>query len=239
MLRSQLHINCDLGEGFGNEEKIIPLINACNLACGGHAGDTETMRKVVALSKRHRVAVGAHPSYPDKAHFGRISVNMPPDKLISSIKAQISDLETVLADAQYPLIHIKPHGALYNDLAKDKELCAAFLSGLSPYKKRVQLLAPFASVLNQMATSDGWKVLTEAFADRNYTTNYSLVDRSHPEALITEPKAIAMHLKRMYIENKLRCVEGSLLPIKADTYCFHSDGKNAASVIRQVLNELQ
>mgnify|MGYP001628281198 CR=1 FL=1 len=122
MMQYKVDINCDVGEGVGNEADIFPYISSCNIACGGHAGDTETMYRVVSLAKQHRLKVGAHPSYPDKTNFGREVMDISNKDLVQSIQKQLSDFDAVLQQEEVTLHHIKAHGALYNQTAKDKEL---------------------------------------------------------------------------------------------------------------------
>jgi len=126
----KIDINCDVGEGVGNEADIFPFISSCNIACGGHAGDQETMLKVAYLAKKHNLKVGSHPSYPDKANFGREVMDISDQNLIQSIRKQLADFDEVLKQEQISLHHIKAHGALYNQTAKDEELAKAYLDAI-------------------------------------------------------------------------------------------------------------
>jgi len=184
---SYINMNCDVGEGIGNEAALLPLISSCNIACGGHAGDTQSMRKVVALAKMHQVKVGAHPSYPDPENFGRTSMAMPKEALKQSIQEQIHALCIILEEEKMPLHHIKPHGALYNDAAKDPKIAAIILDAIAPYKKEVVLYAPYGSVIGKSAIAANYKVMYEAFGDRNYNKDLSLVSRSLDKALKHAP----------------------------------------------------
>lgn len=234
-----LHINCDMGEGFGHEDKIMPYVSACNLACGGHAGNEKLMTKLINLAKLHEIEIGAHPAYPDRKNFGRIRLSIDGDALTHSIRLQLQTLQRILNEKKATLSHIKAHGALYNDLSVDRALCQTFLHAISPYKNQAVLYAPFRSVLLEMAKNKGWKTKTEAFADRNYNPDYRLVSRSQPNALLSDPKDIAIQLKRMVIQGQLRCADGSMLPIQADTFCFHSDQEKSAEVIQKVIKLLK
>lgn len=232
------HINCDLGEGFGREDEIMSCISACNIACGGHAGNEQIMAEVVDLALFYQVEIGAHPAYPDPENFGRLSLSMKKEKFIQTIQHQMKTLQWVLDKKKAMLTHIKAHGALYNDLAVNEPLCYTFLSAIASYKNRVALYAPFGSVLLETAKRAGWKTLTEAFTDRNYTSDYQLVSRQQPNALIKDPQAIAAHLKRIAFQKKLICIDGNELPMKADTFCFHSDGENSAETLKKVIKIL-
>ena len=136
MMQYKVDINCDVGEGVGNEADIFPYISSCNIACGGHAGDTETMYRVVSLAKQHRLKVGAQPSYPDKTNFGREVMDISNKDLVQSIQKQLSDFDAVLQQEEVTLHHIKAHGALYNQTAKDKELAKVYLNALKDYKEK-------------------------------------------------------------------------------------------------------
>lgn len=235
MSNSPVNINCDLGEGMHNEDVIMPLIQSCNIACGGHAGDDETMKRVVALAKSHQVAIGAHPSYPDRENFGRVSMDIPAEELKASLEKQLKDFEQALETNKARLHHIKAHGALYNDLAKDPELVATYLDVVEKYKDIARLYVPFDSVIQKQAISRGFSVAIEAFGDRNYTDTLSLVSRKRPNALITEKKKVLDHIRAIR-KGKVVTETGKELPIQADTICIHSDTENAAAILHY-LNE--
>ncbi|WP_242015659.1 5-oxoprolinase subunit PxpA [Robertkochia marina] len=235
MSDSPVNINCDLGEGMHNEEVIMPLIQSCNIACGGHAGDEETMKRVVALAKAHHVAIGAHPSYPDRENFGRVSVHMPAEELKKALKKQLEDFEQALEQNKARLHHIKAHGALYNDLAKDPDLVATYLDVVEKYKDIAMLYVPYDSVIQKKAISRGFSVAIEAFGDRNYTETLKLVSRKLPNALITEKEKVLDHI-RAISKGKVVTETGKELPIQADTICIHSDTENAVAILHY-LNE--
>ncbi|MBU2525328.1 MAG: 5-oxoprolinase subunit PxpA [Bacteroidetes bacterium] len=234
----KIHINCDLGEGFGNETAIMPYIQACNIACGGHAGDSETIKKTVELAAKFEVEIGAHPAYPDKKHFGRMSMNIPHAQLIDSVKNQIKRLKDILDAKGIRLQHIKPHGALYNDLSQNRLLASAFLKAISHYKNDVFLYAAYGSAFSKMAMDAGFQVKKEAFTDRNYLDDYRLVSREMPDAVIHDARQIGSHLKNMMVHHKIRTLSGKEIPVFADTYCFHSDHPMAAQTIQDVVKSL-
>ncbi|MBT8280292.1 MAG: 5-oxoprolinase subunit PxpA [Muriicola sp.] len=227
----EIDINCDVGEGLGNEAQLFPFISSCNLACGGHAGDAKTIREVIALAHMHQVRVGAHPSYPDKENFGRKSMEMNSDDFRNSIISQIELVEDILSDKKGTLTHIKAHGALYNDLAKDRELALKYLNILKPYKSSTALFLPFGSVLAKEALKSGWRCKYEAFGDRNYNDDLSLVSRTSDSALITAPENALEHLLLMIKKSRVKTVSGNLIPIKADTYCIHGDTSSAYEIL--------
>jgi len=234
----EIDINCDVGEGINNEAQLFPFISSCNLACGGHAGDTETMNRVIALARKHHVKIGAHPSYPDRANFGRVSMTLPGSALKKSINDQISQLVTQLRAQGSKLHHIKAHGALYNDLRVNKDLAMTFLESIEKYKTTVSVYTSFGSALATEAHKQGFKVVYEAFGDRNYNQDLSLVSRKDPDALILEPTKVADHLL-MIIKKGLVCtVDRKFVPIKADTFCIHGDTPSAYQILMYLSQEL-
>ncbi|WP_405397693.1 5-oxoprolinase subunit PxpA [Maribacter sp. Asnod2-G09] len=238
MTKRTIDINCDVGEGVGNEEALFPLISSCNIACGGHAGSKESILFCLELAKKYNVKVGAHPSYPDRENFGRVSMDISSDALIQSIKQQLQLFTSLCDQVDVELHHIKPHGALYNDIAKDEHLAKTFLKGIEEKKKSVVLYVPYCSVIQRLALENGFKVLVEAFADRNYNTDLSLVSRKESNALITDGKEVLAHLLRMYNENEVKTVNGDNIPIIANTFCIHGDTPSALQILAYLSNEL-
>jgi len=230
-LKKHIDINCDLGEGVGNEADILPLVSSCNIACGGHAGDEATMKWVVSLAKKHQVKIGAHPSYPDTANFGRVSKDLSPSELIASVREQIAQLLSICNQDGAKLHHIKAHGALYNDIARGGDLAKVFLEAISPYKAAIFLYVPAESSLVQLAIQQRFKIKREAFVDRNYNTDLSLVSRKKDNALINKPQSVLEHMLRMVIEGRVLTVSGTLKNIAADTYCIHGDTVNALQIL--------
>lgn len=231
MKQDTIHINCDLGEGGDYDEQLMPLISACNIACGGHAGTVETMQKTVALALENNVEIGAHPSYPDKENFGRKDLKMDPDKLKQSLVAQILSLKQVVESEGGKLNHIKPHGALYNQAAKDPEVARIVIDAILEFDQKMLLYAPPKSVISQLAEGR-IKVAFEAFADRNYNEDYSLVSRRESNALIVQKEGVFDHLYMMFSEKKISCASGGKIACSATTYCLHSDTPNSVETLR-------
>ncbi|MGB5820510.1 MAG: 5-oxoprolinase subunit PxpA [Saonia sp.] len=231
MKQIEIDINCDVGEGIGNEQDLLPLISSCNIACGGHAGDIGTMQEVVRLAKQYHVKVGAHPSYPDRKNFGRVSMDISEKRLMESIDKQLSSLISVTVKQGVQLHHIKPHGALYNDIATDTELASVFLKAIESYKSNTSLYVPYKSVIATMALDQGFQIKREAFGDRNYNTDLTLVSRSLPNALIEAPKAVFAHLLSMVQNQQVKTVTGNMVHIMAETYCIHGDTPSALKIL--------
>lgn len=226
-----IDINCDVGEGIGNESKLIPYISSCNIACNAHAGSIQIIDEVISLAKKYQVKIGAHPSFPDRENFGRKVMNLSSKTLQESIENQIN-LLIERADLQnVKLYHIKPHGALYNLILKDRETAQIVINAVKNTLKNGFLYVPYNSVIAEVAKLNNIQIKFEAFADRNYNNDLSLVSRFKENALLLNPKEIVDHVTRM-VNNKVKTIQGSLKDIKADTYCVHGDTENAVEILK-------
>jgi len=230
----QLKLNSDLGEGTGNDARLMPYLFACNIACGGHFGDASTIRTTVKLALQHQVKIGAHPSYPDKANFGRKSIKLTPAVLQQSLKDQLFMFCKVLEDCGASLHHIKAHGALYNDIAKNENLAETYLSAIKAYKNNCLLFVPDHSVVKKLALRKDFPICIEAFADRNYTDDGCLVPRSHPQAVIHQPENAVKQVGAMLNLKQVVTLSGKKIPIQAETFCLHSDHKNTLKIAREL-----
>lgn len=238
MEKNFIDINCDVGEGIGNEEKLFPFISSCNIACGGHAGDEDIMKKIVVLANKYQVKVGAHPSYPDKENFGRVTLIMPLDELKISILEQVSAILPILEEQGMVLHHIKAHGALYNDIAKDRVLTSIFLDALEKFKEVVHIYVPFGSVIKEEAIKRGFKIMEEAFGDRNYNSDLTLISRKASNAVIEDPKEVLEHIVNMVKNNKVKTMNGTAQNISAETFCIHGDTPSALQILMYLSEEL-
>jgi UPF0271 protein len=239
MQKTVIDINVDVGEGINNETQLFPYISSCNIACGGHAGDTETMRSVVKLAKQYHVKIGAHPSFPDKEGFGRKTMDISCAALYTSIKAQIDDLISILREEHMRLNHIKPHGALYNLAAIDAKCASVIIEVMKSILLPVKLYVPYNSVIEKMAIENNIPINYEAFADRNYNADGTLVSRTQLHALIEDADTMFEHVFRMITSNKVKTVSGKDIKIIADTFCIHGDNPNAIDLIKSLSNRLQ
>ncbi len=227
-----------MGEGLGNEKDLMPYISSCSIACGGHAGNSQSMLQVALLAKRHQVKVGAHPSYPDKDNFGRVSMDILPELLIDSITNQMEDFVTILKAEKIELHHIKPHGALYNDIATNTVLARTFLKAIDRYRNTAYLYVPHASVISREAKGQSFKVKHEAFGDRNYNRDLSLISRSLSEAVIHSPEKALAHIVTMLKEGQVRTLDGDIIKIIAETFCIHGDTPSALQILMYLSEEL-
>lgn len=233
-----IDINCDVGEGIGNEAELFQHISSCNIACGGHAGDVDTMTKIVRLAKHNHIKIGAHPSYPDKLNFGREVMDIPVAELVQSIKEQMSLFCTILEKENGQMHHIKAHGALYNQTAKDMELANVYLEAVEDYKHKALLYVPYGSVIAKVALDKGFQLWYEAFADRNYNDDLSLVSRKQNNALIQESDKVLEHILPIIKGEKVVSVTGKKIRIKAKTLCVHGDTASALEILVYLTQEL-
>jgi UPF0271 protein len=216
-------INCDLGEGVAWEEEIFPFIDVASLACGGHYGTQASLDASLLLVKKYNKKAGAHPSYPDQVNFGRVSLPIPPEELIKQITQQIGWFVTRASAYSIPMDHIKFHGALYNDAAKDPVLASLLTGFLAEFYPTIPLLVPPHSQLEKAAKSKGIPIRLEVFADRSYTSNYQLSPRSQEGSLLQTLESVDSQVNRLIFEGKLLSHTGEYLTIAADTLCFHGD----------------
>ena len=229
-------INADVGEGLNNESQLMPFLSSCNIACGGHAGDEETMTQVVKLAIANKVKIGAHPSFPDKENFGRQIVQMPCADLYTSLKKQVRSLMKVLRAQHITLHHIKPHGALYNLAAVDEKTASVIIEVVKSIALPIYLYVPYGSVIADLAKKENIKITYEAFADRNYNEDLTLVSRTQKNAIITAPEEVFEHVYKMISEQKVKTIDGVEVGIKAETFCVHGDNPEALKLL-QFLSE--
>lgn len=216
-------INCDLGEGIPDDYLIIPLIDAASVACGGHVGDSDSIRETLMICKSFGKKAGAHPSYPDLENFGRKTLDIPIDKLQDSLLNQIQLFEKIAQEFNVPLDHIKFHGALYNDAAANPELANSLTDFLEAYFPAVPIFVPPHSQMEYFAKVKNLKIQLEIFGDRTYEDNFSLVSRAKSGSLLTTSDAIIRHLEPVFVRGELISISGKPLAVYADTICFHGD----------------
>tara|TARA_Y100000815_G_scaffold102885_1_gene91744 strand:- start:192 stop:932 length:741 start_codon:yes stop_codon:yes gene_type:complete len=233
-----IDINADVGEGLANEADLMPFLSSCNIACGGHAGDIETMTEVIRLANKHNVKIGAHPSFPDKENFGRAIMELSSTDLYNSLKAQIRSLQSVLKKEKAQLHHVKPHGALYNLAAKDEKTAKVIVEVVKRLELSLSIYAPFNSELARMAKQENIEVVFEAFADRNYNDDLSLVSRQNNDAVISDKIEVLNHILYMKNHEKVKTVNGAEVLLNASTFCVHGDTENALEILRFLNEEL-
>jgi UPF0271 protein len=234
-----MDINCDLGEGFGRDAELMPYLDSCNIACGGHAGDRETMILTMRLAKEHGVKVGAHPSFEDRPNFGRKEIYVPPEKLRSQLIHQIAEISALARLEDVTIEHVKPHGALYNMAAKSSDLAKLVIDVLRFFNEDLILYVPFGSRLERKAKEAGVPCALEAFADRNYNDDFELLSRKEPNAVLVDPNQIRERVERMITKGEVVSVSGKVKHADIDTICIHGDNPAALEIARELheLNE--
>jgi UPF0271 protein len=236
---STIDINCDVGEGMNNEHLIMPFISSCNIACGGHFGNKKTIDETLKLAIQNNVLVGAHPSFPDQKNFGRTVLKITEAALKQSIVAQLDLFLGCLANYNLKIHHIKPHGALYNLIAKDKLEAVKFIKITKKYLQNCFLYVPYNSKIAEVALENNIKIKYEAFADRNYNDDLTLVSRTQENAIILDTDAVTKHLVRMVKTNTVATISGSEKEIKAATFCIHGDNENSVGILPVLATKLK
>ena len=216
----------------------MPYVSSCNIACGGHAGDEESMKTVVRLAKQHSAKIGAHPSFPDKENFGRKIISISNSDLYTSMKKQVRALMRVLRKEHGVLHHIKPHGALYNLAATNKDTALVIIEVMKSIAMPIKLYVPYGSVIADLALQEQIPILYEAFADRNYNDDLTLVSRQKEHAIISNAEAVFEHVYRMAITQKVRTISDKDITIKTDTFCVHGDNPNVVDLVKNLSEKL-
>lgn len=237
-MKKTININCDLGEGGKLDNQIMPLISSCNIACGGHFGDAESIKNAMQLAQQHSVLVGAHPSFPDLKNFGRLVLTINPTDLKASLHEQLNRFFEKAKQLNVEVHHIKPHGALYHEVAHKPEMAELFLEVVNHFSKEIILYTAPNSVLSKLNISKN-RIYIEVFADRAYHNNGNLVSRSEANAVLTESKQVAEQVLNLALHQKVKTREGEALKFDFDTLCFHSDSPNALKNLQLVNSILQ
>ena len=224
-----IDLSADLGEGAPDEPEIWPLITSANVACGGHYGDVDSMTHATQRANELGVRIGAHPSYPDRANFGRKSMSMPTDSLRATLIEQITALLNIVGK----LHHVKPHGALYNDAHKDRVLAGIVIDAIRAIDDTLPIVCSDRSQMATAAREAGTPVIREAFADRRYNADGSLVARSEPNSLLGVDEAAAQ-AAMLANENAVIARDGSRITVPFDTICVHADMEHAVERLRAI-----
>jgi UPF0271 protein len=241
---TSIDLNCDMGElpeaiENGAQEAIMPFLTSVNIASGGHAGDEGTMAATIEQAVRWNLAIGAHPSYPDRANFGRVAIDMSADAIAQTVFEQVRFLGEMAAHRGVPLRHVKPHGALYNAAAANAEIARAIAEGVARWSGDVVLVGLAGSVMLEVFLQAGFRIAPEAFADRRYERDGSLRARRFPDALITDPAQAAKQAADIVSEGGLTAVDGSRLAVQAATICIHGDTAGAHAIAEEVARILK
>ncbi len=227
-----IDLNCDMGEvpehiKDGTQESLMRSITSVNIACGGHAGDEKTIKTTIEQALRWSLTIGAHPGYPDRANFGRLEMDLPLSEIENTVFEQVSALAAIAAEFATSIVHVKPHGALYNQAVKNRDLARAIASGVARFSKTVVLVGLAGSPMVDEFRAAGFRVAAEAFADRTYEPDGTLRSRKFEDALIRDPEKAG--------EQALRIAKEGL----AQTICIHGDTPGAPKIAETVASMLQ
>ena len=234
-----IDINCDMGESFGSwkmgaDVDVMPNITSANVACGAHAGDPSVMRRTVRSAKRYGVSVGAHPGYADLQGFGRREMQADPSEVEDSLIAQIGALAAVAKAEGVPVRHVKAHGALYNQAARDRRLADAIAAAIKAFDPALIMFGLPKSPMIDAGVAAGLRVAAEGFADRAYEPDGSLTPRSRPGAVIHDPAVVVDRAVRMIRDGIVLTPDGREIPLKIDTLCVHGDTPGAAELTKRI-----
>lgn len=221
-------LNCDCGEGIGDDAAILPHVGAANIACGGHAGDEATLRATLRLCKQFGVSAGAHPSYPDRENFGRTVLPLSPDEVQVTVRAQLQALDAIAKDEAMSLTHVKPHGALYNHAAVTPAIADAIARAIAQHDASLVLMGLAGSALIDAGIRHGLRAMGEAFADRAYEADGTLRNRALDGALIQADEECLAQVLRIALQGEVVAHDRSIVKVDAQTICLHSDTAGAA-----------
>jgi len=240
----EININCDLGEKSKHhsnkyDPELLGIVNSANIACGYHAGDEDTMRETIKISKNNGVSIGAHPSFNDPENFGRKRINLSSIEIEKLIKDQYNILQDIAEENEVSVSHIKPHGALNNMACEDIELATVIAKTIYKINKDLIYLVPTGSKMEVSAKKLGMKVACEIFADRNYEDDGNLVSRKKNTALITDPFKAQEHVLKMVKNQALNCLSGKQIPCEIDSVCIHGDNYSSLKTALKVRENLK
>jgi len=243
MSHRTVDLNADVGESFGrwelgDDEALLGLVTSANVACGFHAGDPATLVATCAVAARQQVAIGAQVGYNDLAGFGRRFVDIEPEALFADVLYQIGALDGIARSHGSRVAYVKPHGALYNAVVHHESQARAVVRAVAAYDPRLPLLCLPGSVLLEVAERAGLPTVREAFADRAYSPDGTLVPRREPGAVIHDPRVVAARVVRMVTEGSLEAADGSVVSLQADSVCVHGDSPGAVAIARAVRSAL-
>lgn len=234
----QIDLNADLGEGCDNDEALLALVSSANIACGWHAGDAKTMRQCVRWAVANGVAIGAHPSFPDRENFGRSEMNLPADEIVAGMLYQIGALAAIVKAEGGRLAHVKPHGALYNQAVREPVLADALCEAVRRFDPSLKFFGLAGSGMIDAAVRAGLQPVEEVFADRAYNPDGSLVSRKLPGALIeSDAEALAQTLS-LVRDHQVTAIDGSIVAVNAQSVCLHGDGAHALEFAQRIRERL-
>lgn len=234
-----IDINCDLGEGFPNDSLLMPFISSANIACGFHAGDTDTIKRTIENCVKNKVAIGAHPGFKDRANFGRTKMALSNCELYDVVAEQIELVLNICKEMGAMLHHVKPHGAMYNMAARDTTMSYIIAGAIKEINPSLILYGLSNSFLISEAEALGLKTASEVFADRTYTPEGMLTPRTQANAMLHSTEASLSQVLQMITKQQVTAIDGSLVSLKADTICIHGDGDHALSFAEAICKAMK
>lgn len=240
----RMDLNCDMGEmpdavSDGTQESLMASLTSVNIACGGHAGDSQTMKATIEQALRWKLDVGAHPGYADRAHFGRLELQLVPEAIADTVFEQMRALAEIAEDCGARVTHVKPHGALYNQAARDRAVAGAIADGVARWRRDVVLVGLAGSLMLDVFREAGFRVAAEAFADRRYEADGSLRSRRFADALIRDPTEAGQQALRITERGTVMACGGSEIATNAQTICIHGDTPGAPEIAAAVAKTLR
>ncbi len=235
----KVDLNADLGEGCANDQALLQLVSSANIACGFHAGDAQTMRQSVRWAMEYGVAIGAHPSFPDRENFGRTAMQLPPETVYAQVLYQLGALAAIVKAEGGIMQHVKPHGMLYNQAALDSQLADAIAQAVKAVDPSLRLVGLAGSELIRAGERVGLVTRQEVFADRRYQGDGTLVPRNQPDALIESDDLALSQTLDMVQRHQVQARDGNWVPVQADTVCVHGDGAHALHFARRLRDSFQ
>ncbi|KAA1242644.1 5-oxoprolinase subunit PxpA [Aquimarina sp. RZ0] len=229
-MNKKVLLNSDVGEEIGFDDQILPYVSWCNIACGAHAGNEDVIKKTIDLALLNMAEIGAHPSYPDRENFGRKVMNISFNELVATLTNQIFKVKTLTESAGGVLHHVKPHGALYNEAMKNEEVARAILNAVKNVDASLYIITQKESMISYLC-DDHFRVRHEAFADRNYNEDLSLVSRLEKNAVLSDPEKVFNHVYTMVSDQKVKTIKGEERSIFFDTICVHGDTPKSVQIL--------
>jgi len=240
----RIDLNCDMGEipeaiADGTQESLMPSLTSVNVACGGHAGDASTMKATIEQALRWKLAIGAHPGYPDRANFGRLALDLPPEAIADFVFEQVRAFARIADACGARVVHVKPHGALYNQAAGDRVVARAIADGVRRWSRDVTLVGLAGSVMLDVFRDAGFRAAAEAFADRRYEADGTLRSRKFEDALLRDPAEAGQQALRIATSGTVAAFGGAEIAVDAQTICIHGDTPGAPRIAAAVAQTLR
>ncbi|NME67645.1 5-oxoprolinase subunit PxpA [Flammeovirga aprica JL-4] len=233
-----IDLNADLGEGFPYDEPLLQIVSSCNIACGGHTGTNESIRKTLQLARKYDVNVGAHPSYPDPENFGRKEMIIASEALKQSLIEQVQSILSIAEEENVTVSYVKPHGALYNKAMVDDDTANIVIEVIQSFSSSLSIMGIPNSILEKLCLENNISFIKESFADRRYTSDGKLVSRSNANAVIHTKTEVWQQIKSSVENGTIESIDGEIIHLKTDSICFHGDTPEALDLIQFVKKNL-